>query len=142
MTPTYEQLYNDLTEATGTTPGSVLAAELEQHYQRHPAAFAANTRSTLDGWAAGRITSPWAFLRSTMRKLEQHRPVPEAAGPERDTAIRLAETWIRNAGLHAPLDQALDELYGDRGRLRPWQDDHALHTRIVALWHNQQPRIA
>lgn len=143
MTPPsdYHEHYALLAEATGTTPGAKLDQDLRDLHQRHPAAFAAKTHEILSGWAAGRITSPWPFLRSAMQKLDEHRPTAENAGPERDKAIRLAETWIRNAGLYEPTPMSLlAALFEDQGRLKPWQDDVDLQRRMVDLWRKEAPR--
>ena len=138
--PGYHDLYDQLAEATGTTPGQALEQQLARLYERHPHAYAAQTRDVIAAWQAGRINSPWPFLRAAMERIDQHRPTTEHAGPERERDIRLAETWIRNAGLYAPLAEVEAELYGHSVRLAPYTDDAPLRTRIVELWHNQQPR--
>lgn len=141
MSTTYADIYDQLVKATADTPGPSLDQDLRALYQRHPATFTAKAKSIIDGWHAGRITSPWAFLRTELQRVDEARTTTEAAAPERTDAIRLAETWIRNAGLYAPLSEALAELYDRGGRLEPWHTDEDLRQRIADLWHHEQPRV-
>jgi hypothetical protein len=58
--------------------------------------------------------------------------VPE---PERLTGIRLAESYIRNAGLYLPTEaELLDELFGRHGSLRAFADDGELRARMLECW--------
>jgi hypothetical protein len=140
-TPPYAELYDSLVDATGTTPGTKLAEDLERLYQRHPATFAAKTGEVIAAWNAGRITSPWPFLRSALQRIDDTRPTAEAPAAELEKAVRLAETWIRNAGLYTPFDELESELFEKGGRLEPWANDTALRARITDYWRAQRPRV-
>lgn len=94
----YPDLYDQLVQATGTTPGRQLDEDLRQLHARHPVAFAARAAEIIGGYQAGRITSPWAFLRTAMQTIDRTRPITEQAGPEREGAIRQAEQLIHRVG--------------------------------------------
>jgi hypothetical protein len=132
--PDYPELIDQYTETYGTTPGAALYTELEQLY--------AKAREAADAHTAGRIHSPWGFLQAELRRHDQARHErPQDTDRDREQAIRLTETYIRNAALYIPTeDELTDEIFGDRGRLKPWADDHTLRERMLDHWRAQQPR--
>lgn len=47
---------------------------------------------------------------------------------------------MRNAGMHFDRASEIeDELFGDRGTLRDYRDDHTLRQRMTTLWHQVRP---
>lgn len=100
-------------------------------------------RTYVDSWLASLASTPnvknpagW-FLAG----IRTGRLPGEQADTSRTTKVRLAETWIRNAGHYEPSEQALlDALFGEHGRLKTWADDQALRDRMVKLWEAEHPR--
>lgn len=63
----------------------------------------------------------------------------EATEADRARAVRLAETWIRNAGHHEPTEESLLAALFDHGaRLHPWHNDQQLRQRMTNLWRTTQ----
>lgn len=76
-----------------------------------------------------------AGIRSGKRPGEQH-------DPSRTKAVDLAERYIRNAGLYLPDETSvIDELFGQRGRLKTWTTDPTLQERMLIHWRAEQPRV-
>ena len=82
----------------------------------------------------GAVRSAWAVLRT---QLESNSTQPAAvADPaaEQAAAVRRAETWLAAAGHYVPTEaEIMDELFGDRGRLRLW-DTRELRAQMVETW--------
>jgi hypothetical protein len=89
----------------------------------------------------GGIHSGWAVLRAHLRQLSTGAAEVAASDEdERQHRIGLAEEWIRTAGLHFDRrSEVEDELFGERGRLRPYAGDQVLCLRLVGLWERERP---
>jgi hypothetical protein len=88
----------------------------------------------------GRVRSPWALVRSHLERAEEAGRVAASGKVERAQRIVQAEEWIRHAGLHFDReDEVVDELFGERGRLKAWTDDAELRDRLLDLWRERRP---
>jgi hypothetical protein len=126
-------------ELFGDTPGPKLEATLLEIFEQRPEAVIAAIEKLGKRYAAGKVRSPWPLV---LREVEQTgtAEVTTTGKLERNDAIRLAETWIRNAGLYAPWQEAKADLFDERGRLHPWHHDQDLRATIHQIWLDQQPR--
>lgn len=93
----------------------------------------------IDDIATADVTWHWSALAGRLKRT----PIRDATvdiGPSKTKLIQNAQRWIRNTGHHIDRQEELiDELYGDRGTLRPWKDDQPLRTRMLALWQEVRP---
>lgn len=143
MALTWADLYDQAVAAfAGQTPTRDLENALMQAYEQRPDAVTAILEKAADRYGAGKAHSPWGLVKSELEhdaRRANLRPVEHDA--DRETQTRLAETYIRNAGLYLPTELELtDDLMGDHGRLRAWAKDGTLTGRMTALWQAQQPR--
>jgi hypothetical protein len=123
----------------GDTPSATLEQDLLDAFTQHPQAVTNAITKIGKAYAAGRIHSPWGALRTEIPKqVNAHTRVGD--GNERSRAIANSEQWMRTAGIMFDrFSEVEDELYGDRGRLRPWANDRALKQRLEQLWNEQRP---
>lgn len=137
----WQDLYLDAVQRFGgETPSRTTEAAVIEIFEQRPEHVRAAIDKLAARFADGKIRSPWALILDELND-QADRNVVADAKQERARAIHLAERWIVNAGLQAPLDEALDELFGHRGRLEPWAGDVELRARMVALWEAEQPRM-
>jgi hypothetical protein len=89
----------------------------------------------------GGVNSGWAVLRAHLRRGEACvADVVVSDDAEREQRVALAESWLRHAGMHFVSEaEVTNELFGDRGRLRPWADDELLRERLLDLWRELRP---
>jgi hypothetical protein len=90
--------------------------------------------------SAGTIRSGWAVLRARMVEPE-HEPLEAEVSDTvaRQRRISHAEQWLRAAGLHFDRwEEVQDDLFGERGQLRPWAGDPILIDRFLTLWLEQR----
>jgi hypothetical protein len=126
--------------------GEVVNQDTEQAIQQifglYPTVIVRLIDDIAEDVANGKARSGWATLR--YRAAAASRPAAEITvqGEDRETAIRQAERYIHNAGLHYDRwqDELEDELFGDRGRLHAWQADAGLRERLHRLWQEQRPK--
>jgi hypothetical protein len=108
-------------------------AEVAQHDPDYVQAW-------LDQLEAAKAKTPVAWFLSGIRS--GRLPGEPNTDAEKAKQVRLAETYVRNAGLYeSSADYLLDGLFGERGRLRPWADDQVLRQRIADLWEHEQERV-
>lgn len=122
----------------GDPPGANLEDELIAAYTEHPDAIERSVEKITLGFKAGKIRSPWGALKAEAAKaVDTARNPTHDRGKTKHNAIARAEQWMRTAGLHYDREpEILDELYGDRGRLR---DHPETQTRMLALWNELRP---
>lgn len=83
----------------------------------------------------GSVRSGWAVLRARLLSVERANVIVSDA-PSRDKRLANAERWMRSAGLHIESeDELVDELFGERGKLRAWSE---LKPQMLALWAEQR----
>jgi hypothetical protein len=122
----------------GQTPGRELEAQVVEAYELRPVSVAAAVDDVAGGFAAGRIRAPWPFL-ARMVEEKAHVNVSPSGNAEREKRIEQAEQYMRAAGLYLASEaEVLDDLFGDAGRLRAWQDDAELVKRMLELWRSLQ----
>jgi hypothetical protein len=87
------------------------------------------------------VRSGWAVLRHRLEAATEARSDVRVTAPdEREARLAAAEVWMRHAGLHVASEgEVLDELFGERGRLRAWASDDALQLRLLELWRRVRP---
>jgi hypothetical protein len=122
----------------GDLPGNHLEQELINAYEQHPTAVERSLEKIALAFKAGKIRSPWGAAKAEVAKAVDaaNNPTHDKSA-SRHTAIQRAEQWIRAAGLHYDREtETIDELYGDRGRLR-----HHPNTqpRLLELWNEIKP---
>lgn len=136
---TWHELYTEAIQAFNDTPGAQLEQHLIDAYAEHPAAVAVAISKITQAHKAGKINSPWGAVKAEVSKQIAVRANIPAAG-NRATQERNAEQWIRSAGLHYDRWAELhDELFGDRGPLRPWADDQVLEARVRRVYDEVRP---
>jgi hypothetical protein len=120
----------------GTLPHPDTAAQIAAVYERAPHAVEKAIDRVALEYEQGGIRSPWGILRSRVKQITTSEATATRAN-ERDKTIARAEQWMRNAGMHYDSEQELlDELYGERGRLRDHPDTR---QRMLALWTELRP---
>jgi hypothetical protein len=89
----------------------------------------------------GGVNSGWAVLRAHLQRGEACvADVVVSDDAERGKRVAQAESWLRHAGMHfASEAEVVDELFGDRGRLRAWAGDELLRERLLDLWRELRP---
>jgi hypothetical protein len=123
----------------GDTPSATLEQDIFEAFQQHPQAVTNAITKIARGYEAGRIHSPWGALKAEIPK-QVDADVRVGDGSERNRKIANAEQWIRTTGLMFDRwSEVEDELFGERGPLRPWHKDHALSQRLEQLWTEQRP---
>jgi hypothetical protein len=122
----------------GDPPGAALEDQLIQAYTDHPDAVERSLDKIAMAYKAGKIHSPWGAAKTEVAKAtEAARNPTHNQGTTKTKALQRAEQWMRTAGLHYDREsELLDELYGDRGRLR---DHPATRDRMLELWHELRP---
>lgn len=124
----------------GQTPGRNLEADLVERFEQHPGDMQAAVVKLGAKFAAGKVHTPWPLV---LKELEQGGTVHVLADTSADVdrQARLAEAWVRNAGLYEPTEESLlAALFDPGGRLHPWTADEALRARMVACWEREAPR--
>ena len=124
----------------GDPPGAQLEDELIQAYANHPDVVERSMEKIGLAHAAGKIRSPWGALKHEVAKaVDAARNPTHDKSSSRTKAIARAEQRIRNELLHYDrLDEAMDELFGERGMLRE-HDTPALRERMTKLWTELRP---
>lgn len=124
----------------GDPPGARLEDELIAAYREHPDAVERSFEKIALGFKAGKIRSPWGALKAEVAKAtEAARNPHHDRGATREKAIARAEQRIRNELLHYDrLEEVLDELFGERGRLKAHRSDD-LEQRMTDMWHELRP---
>lgn len=125
--------------------GELPRAELEQSvmdiFEQQPQVVIAALERVAARFSAGKIRSGWAIWKMELENASAPADVEVDLG-DRDRAIRCAELWLHNAGLHFDREEEIeDELFGDWGVLRPWRDEEALRERLLSQWRaRERPR--
>jgi len=121
----------------GRYPDAELEQDLIEAFRDRPAFVVDAINDVIGGYEAGRITSPWPFLRK--RIAEPAADVVVSDTRERDKRVAQAQGWIRSTGLHFEQESELvDELFGSTGRLRGW-DSAPLREEMLSLWRQVRP---
>lgn len=112
-------------------------------WQESPAAIMALAEKAGHAYAAGTIRYPWAWLAKAAAEAGKKRPSPSSsANPvlELDQAEVRAGQWMRVTGLHYDRwSEVEDELFGERGVLRPWHSDEKLIEQWRVEWEQARP---
>lgn len=135
----WEDLLPEIAETFGgQLPYPETADDIRAAYQRAPQTVTRMADAVAALYADGTAQNPWGMLRYRVKAIPEHDPSkPSASGSGRDKAIARAEQWMRTAGLHHDREtELLDELYGERGRLRHHPETR---DRMLQLWHELRP---
>lgn len=120
----------------GTTPYATDDHDIAAVFAQHPAQVLAEIARIADAYTQGKVHTPWRALHS---RLERIRADAQPVSLSNDSRVRLAETWIRNAGLYCPTEaDAADALFSPSGLLAGQDATHG--DRMRALWRTEQPR--
>jgi len=122
----------------GDPPGAQLEDDLIAAYTNHPQVVERSLEKIALAYKAGKIRSPWGAAKTEIAKAtEAARNPTHNQGATKTKAIARAEQWMRTTGLHYDREtELLDELYGDRGRLK---DHPATRDRMLQLWNELRP---
>jgi len=137
----WQTLRNQFMRAIGgDPPGSKLEDELIAAYTDYADVVERSIEKITLAHQAGKIRSPWGALKTEVAKAtDAARNPTHDKGASRTQAIARAEQRTRNELLHYDrLDEAMDELFGERGMLR----DHRtpdLEQRMETLWNDLRP---
>lgn len=124
----------------GDPPGAQLEDQLIAAYTNHPEAVERSFEKIALGFKAGKIRSPWGALKTEVTKATETARNPQHdKGSSRNATVQRAEQRIRNELLHYDRqDEALDELFGQRGTLRE-HDNPQLRERMTTLYDELRP---
>lgn len=126
----------------GELPGPDAEAPIIAVFELAPQTVVRSIDEVATKLQAGEIRSGWAILRARLEGAGE--PVRDVTvkGPNlRAKKISQAEQWLRTCGIHFDRESELeDELFGDRGLLRPWADDIALRGQMLTAWRELRPR--
>jgi hypothetical protein len=110
-------------------------------FEQQPLAVLRAIDEVAEQVVAGKVRSGWAVLRKRLEGATEPRSDIVVEADEREARVAAAEAWLRHAGLHFDREQeVVEELFGERGRLHPYEDDELLRERILRLWREQRPR--
>lgn len=126
----------------GETPRAQLEQDIVNVFSNQPALVIAAVEQVGARYANGSVRSGWAVLRAhIVSAAAPTSSVTATDTSEREKRIAQAEQWLRACGPHYDREsEAEDELFGDRGLLKPWADDEALKARMLSAWREQRPR--
>jgi hypothetical protein len=97
-------------------------------------------RTTGVSFAAGNIAYPWAWLAKCCEGQKKGANARAKSNPvlELDKATRSASTQMRNVLVNFDRwAEVEDELFGDRGTLRPWASDPLVKAEWKVKWEEQ-----
>lgn len=126
----------------GETPGPIVEQAILDIFEQHPQLVVKAIDQVGASFAAGKIRSGWAVLRT---HVETHAtPARNATASDssaRTKKISQAEQWLRTCGIHFDRESEVqDEIFFSRGLLHAWADDIALRGRMLTLWRELRPR--
>jgi hypothetical protein len=124
--------------------GEQLHAETEEAivavFEQHPQRVVETIEDVAKRVEDGRARSGWAVTLAELRRVESSGARTASGKVERGQRVAQAEEWVRHAGLHFDReDEVVDELFGERGRLKTWTDEEALRAQLLRLWREQRP---
>jgi hypothetical protein len=97
MSGSWQELHDHAQERFGNQPvGAKLEAELVEIYEQRPEAMRLAIDHVAGQYARGKIHSPWAVLRVELERDARRATVQPDPTGEREQAVRLAETRVRN----------------------------------------------
>lgn len=129
-------IYQTAERFGGTTPHPDTAAAIAAVYAKSPSAVIRAIDRVAQEHEDGNIRSPWGILRSRVQQITVTTK-SNARANDTEKAVARAEQWMRTTGLHYDrATELLDELYGDRGRLR---DHPQTRDRMLELWRELRP---
>lgn len=123
-------------------PGAELEAEVVAVFEEMPALVAGTIDAVATEYAAGRVHSPWAVLRSRLRDPGPVRDVTATDESELERAIERAENRLHNIGAHLDSErEVLRELFEAPGErcgplLGRWAGDAELEARMLSCWRD------
>lgn len=125
------------TRIYGAPPDWQADNDIGTMFRQHPLAVIAELERIAQGYAAGKIHTPWKLMARSLDKIAGDRDHIDVNG---DLRIRQAEAWIRNAGVHCLNETEIrDELFHATGALLPGLED-SLADRMITLWEHERPR--
>lgn len=110
----WQRIRTNAIRKLGDTPGNKLEQDLIDAFQTNPRHIVQIIDAVIAERDAGAtFVSAWAIIR---HRAQQHpEPITATDQTERDNHIRLAETWIRTAGLYLnDENELLHELFGEQ----------------------------
>lgn len=126
-------------ELWGFPSGTSDEAELLEAFMKHPQAVARALEHVI-----GRMSSsnppryPWRVWLLECRSVSGVDAVAPAQDRARDIGRALA--WIARAGCYLPTEgELLDELLGERGRLRYLEGDPVVRAQLLEAWEAARP---
>lgn len=130
----------DAIKRFGDYPRPETEADVLEAFKARPALVVAAIANVAAQVAQGGVRSGWAVLRKRIEDPGPGANFVATDATDRETEIRKAKSWVRNAGVHCDLQEEVeDELFGDRGRLRQFETPQ-LRTEMVAFWEQERPR--
>jgi len=124
----------------GELPEHATEATIVEVFERFPLGVLRLAEEIATAKSAGKIRSGWAVLRSRLPAAEPIANPVVSIATRRAERIRVIEQYIANAGHTIDREsELLDDLYGERGRLREYRDDDTLRERLLELWRKTQP---
>lgn len=124
----------------GETPGPQLEEDLIVIFKDHPAIVKNAMDEIIAAYDEGKINSGWAVLRRHLQVALKPTHVTADDAADKQRAIKRAQTWLKNCGIHFDRPTEITaELFDRGGILEPWADDELLKRRIVDAWHTARP---
>lgn len=96
----------------GQTPSAELEQRILEAFQRGPVAVISEIERVAAKLAAGKVASAWPILALNVAERESRPDATVSDESEQVRKVRVAETWIRMAGIYlAAADELLAELF-------------------------------
>lgn len=120
----------------GTTENAVIEV-----FRDHPALVVATIEGIAERKKLGKVRSGWAVLKAEVQRVSAVEDIVVNDEGERTRALARAETWMRTTGVHLDRESEVeDELFGEHGRMKRWQNDDLIRQKLLALWEKERPR--
>jgi hypothetical protein len=126
----------------GETPRPQLEQDILDVFAEQPELVAAAIDQIGHQFATGKIRSGWAVLRThVLNAATPQADLTVTDTTTREKRIQQAQQLLRTCGPHFDRHtEILDELFGDRGLLKPWHNDQPLRQRMLDQWAEQRQR--
>jgi hypothetical protein len=128
-----------------STPGDDLELRITNVFRANPKLVVDTIADVGRRFDRGQVNSPWPMVAKIVedemkRELHAYGIVASDVNAQASVVAR-AERFVRRCGyVYQTVDEIVEELFGERGMLRPWADDRTLLARMIGLWAEVRPQ--
>lgn len=123
----------------GELPRAETEQDIIEAFQARPSAVLDALEQVKHAFANGQARSGWAVWRKRVQRDNLPAVIVDVAD-DREKRVASTERWLRHSGYHFDREsEVLEELFGDLGSLREWQQDELLRQRMASLWRSVRP---